>query len=827
MIYPDSFEQKIAFDRIRQYLLNNCLCELGEQHVMEMKFSPGGEALENELEKTNEMRSILMYEEAFPTENFTDPSKILKTLKVEGIIPSLEDIVTLRKSLRTIKAILSYIKREEITEKYPLLSRESSLYTIFPALADSIDRVMDKQGRIKDSASLILKDTRDKIRKKSGQITRKINAILKSSREQGYTETDAEATIRNDRPVIPVNAANKRKLGGIIHGESATGKTVFVEPAAIVEINNEINELESIEKKEINKILLNLADSIRPYIPDLTENFAFMGYIDFLYAKARFAIHIKAILPIKNRTMKMEWHEAIHPLLELNFRQEGKKVVPLNLRLSEEERLLIISGPNAGGKSVCLKTCGLLQYMFQCGLLVPMLENSEMCFFDRIFLDIGDDQSLDNDLSTYSSHLTHMKAFIKYTNEASLVLIDEFGVGTEPVIGGAIAESVLEKINENKSYGLITTHYSNIKHFASENEGVINGAMLFDTQKIEPLYQLVIGRPGNSFAIDLARKTGLPETVLENASKKVGKDYMNLEKYLREIIRDKKYWHNKRDRIKKAERKLDSLYSNYTEELNNFQKEKKKILKEAKNEANAIVETANKKIENTIRKIKESNADKTTTRKVREELDAFSRKKIWEDFENDAIEKKIEEVEKAVEKLIEKSPSLKAKEKGKEKPVADKLDEPEVGDKVQIKGIESKGEIHEIFGNKIIVAYGTMKTTVPMGHIEKIEKQSPKAKKSIKTKTITTNIDQRKFSFKPEIDVRGNRAEEALNKVQSLIDDAAMVSAKSLRVLHGKGNGILRQVIRDYLREMPLVKNVKDEHADHGGTGISIIELDI
>jgi DNA mismatch repair protein MutS2 len=825
VIYPSSFENKIGFDRIRQLVADNCLCELGRLRVLAMSFQTSFDLVRNELDLTEELRKILLFEENLPQEQYIDSTLCLKKIKVEGAYPELNELNELRLSLNTIKALTRFLLGTEIKEKYPALSSKAGHVKLFPYVSDRIETMLDKNGKVKDNASKALKDIRDELKQKQSMVTRRMLSILKSARQDGIVDAEAEITLRNGRPVIPITAGNKRKLGGLIHDESATGKTIFIEPAAVVELNNEIRELEFAEHREIIRILIEFANDIRPYIDSLLEAYDFLGTMDFLRAKARVAITINAIRPILHKLKSFDWKKALHPLLYISHKEEGREVVPLNINLNETDRILLISGPNAGGKSVCLKTTGLLQYMLQCGLLVPMSENSETCIFQNIFIDIGDEQSLENDLSTYSGHLLNMKHFVKFADKNTLILIDEFGSGTEPALGGAIAEAILTELNTRGIYGVITTHYGNLKHFASEIPGIINGAMLFDTAKIQPLFTLAIGRPGSSFAIDIARKIGLPESILKAASEKVGEDYVNFEKHLREIIRDKKYWEEKRSRIRNVEKTLDDLYAKYGNELEDLQKERKKILQQAKAEAQTLLKDANKQVENTIREIKESNADKEKTRDSREKLEEFKKQMDRNSQHTDALDKKMNELHQAGRKLTKNSPELKDAKIIQKKIIEDDKYELSVGDNVRIKDLDTVGEILEINDKSLLVAFGNMITTIDSSKVEMVEKDEPgKAKR--RQHSYSASLNERKLNFKPEIDIRGKRADEALNIVRELIDNAAMVAVKELSILHGKGNGILRQLIRDYLKTVDLVKSVRDAHADRGGTGITIVELD-
>lgn len=820
VIFPENFENKIGFDRIRQMLLELCLCLAGKQLVEEMKFSASYGYISYQLIITNEMKQLLLFEENFPQENYIDARQILDKLKTEGLYPQVEELVQLQKSLNTIRLLKNYFANEGFEIKYPELCKLAADVKIFKFVNEEINRIVDKYGRVKDNASPALKQIRSDIKSKQASVNQRIQKVLQAAKTSGFTDEDAEVTIRNGRPVIPVQANFKRKLGGIIHDESATGKTSFIEPSEIVEITNAIKELEYAERREIIKILTEFANEVRPYIPELSESHQYLGTIDFLRAKAKLALKLNANKPILSQEKTIGWKDATHPLLYLSHKANNQQVVPLSISLNEEEHILVISGPNAGGKSVCLKTIGLLQYMLQNGLLVPSSENSEAGLFSKIFIDIGDEQSIDNDLSTYSSHLSNMKFFTQNANAETLFLIDEFGTGTEPALGGAIAEAILENLIEKHSFGVITTHYANLKHYASEHPGIINGAMMFDTDKIQPLYKLAIGRPGSSFAIDIARKIGLSENILNRARESVGDDHINFDKHLREIIRDKKYWETKRQKIRKVEKKLDELYSKYGNELEQINKERKAIIKQAKEEAKDIVKQANTKVEKTIRIIKEAQAEKEKTAQARHSLVDYQ-KQIPDETGSNKYDKKLDEIKKAEKRLLQHNKDIrptKDVQKKKEEPL-----ELKPGSEIQLEGMSGTGEVLKIEGNKVTVAFGHMQTTVSK---DKLKVTANKSNKKVKGNIVISGaVSKRKVDFKSEIDVRGKRADDALVTIQQYIDDAIMVSCNEVRILHGKGNGVLRQLIRDYVKTVNVVKSVRDEHADRGGSGISIVEF--
>nr|MDA3780291.1 endonuclease MutS2 [Bacteroidales bacterium] len=642
MLYPESFEKKIGFDKIREMIKGNCLCNLGKHKVDKIRFSNSHKFIDNLISQVEEFRQIILMEDNFPLNHFFDTTESLKRISVIGTFLQVEELFNIRRSLETIKAIVKFFKARREEEKYPYLQKLVSGVSIHPFILNRIDQIITGKGRIKDNASSELQNIRREIRLKERSINKQLQSILKSAQKDGYVPLDVSLAIREGRSVIPIDSSDKRKIKGIVVDESSTGKTSYVEPAEIVELNNILKELAYSERREIVKILTDFSDDIRPYIDDLLYSYKFLGTIDFIRAKAKVAIKLNAVKPIFNQKATLNWQEAVHPLLYLSFKKENRLVVPLKIWLnSSNQRILLISGPNAGGKSVCLQTVGMLQYMFQCGLLVPMSENSEMGLFDNLFIDIGDDQSIENDLSTYSSHLYNMKYFVKNANKNTLLLIDEFGTGTEPMLGGSIAEAILDTLNKNNTKGVITTHYTNLKHFASSEDGIENGAMLFDTDKINPLFKLSIGEPGSSFAFEIARKIGLPEDILKSATEKIGKEHIDFDKNLKDIIRDKRYWATKRDKIRKEEKKLDILVENYENEIDSANKTRKEIIKKAKEEANDLLLGANKKIENTIKSIRENQANKEKTKSLRKELELEKNKfKNLEKIDDEKIRRK-------------------------------------------------------------------------------------------------------------------------------------------------------------------------------------------
>jgi DNA mismatch repair protein MutS2 len=831
LIYPEQFELKIGFDRIRELVKEYCLFDPGRERVDEMRFMTDYESILHELKLVEEFGDIQQHEDDFPIQHFIDNREALRKAEVEGTYLLTEEVFGLLKSIDSIRAILHFFKSDE-EEKYPVLGELCRPVKIFPFVAERIQKILNKHGMIRDNASAVLQKIRRSQQEKQGAVSKKLNQVLSRAQKEGWVDADAAPTYRNDRPVIPVMAGNKRKLGGLIHDESATGKTVFIEPAEVVELSNEIRELEYAERREMIQILQEFTTDIRPYIPDLLSSQEFLTTIDFIRARAIFAIRVEAIRPQMKNEQLFDWINARHPLLYLAHQAEKKKVVPLSFQLSDRHRILLISGPNAGGKSVCLKTIGLLQYMLQCGMLVPCDDASLFGIFAGIFIDIGDEQSIDNDLSTYSSHLLNMKFFLKHAAADTLVLIDEFGTGTEPMLGGAIAESILEQLNQAGTSGIITTHYTNLKHFATSSEGIVNGAMLFDHQLMQPLYQLQVGKPGSSFAFEIARKIGLPEEVLSAASEKVGQDHIDFDKHLREIVRDKKYWEVKRQKIRQSERKLEELMGRYEQELQESEKQRKAIVKEARFKADEMLAGANKKIEQTIREIKEAEAEKERTREVRRELEEFrERLEVDKGKEEQKVEKQLKEIRKRGNELETRRPDLRQRSK---KTLAKKQiqEDPEirVGDMVRIEGQEAAGEVMEIKGKNCVVAFGVLKTRTKIGQLQKIlseEAGQLRKRDQSKVNLGEWNVGTRRVHFRPDIDLRGKRADEAMEMVVDFIDEAIMVSSRELRILHGKGNGILRQLIREYLHTVDLVEWYGDAHVDQGGAGITVVRLDV
>ena len=831
MIYPQNFEQKIGFDQIRQLLKDKCLSTLGEERVNEMNFSDHFEEVDELLNQVAEFVRIIQEEDNFPDQFFFDVRPSLKRIRIEGMYMDEQELFDLRRSLETIRDIIRFLQRNDEEESdcpYPSLKKLAGDITVFPQLITKIDGILNKYGKIKDNASTELSRIRRELANTMGSISRSLNSILRNAQSEGYVDKDVAPTMRDGRLVIPVAPGLKRKIKGIVHDESASGKTVFIEPAEVVEANNRIRELEGDERREIIRILTEFSNTLRPSIPEILQSYEFLAEIDFIRAKSHFAIQTNSIKPSLENEQLLDWTMAVHPLLQLSLAKHGKKVVPLDIELNLKRRILIISGPNAGGKSVCLKTVGLLQYMLQCGMLVPMHERSHVGLFGSIFIDIGDEQSIEEDLSTYSSHLTNMKIMMKNCNERSLILIDEFGGGTEPQIGGAIAEAVLKRFNIKGTFGVITTHYQNLKHFAEDHEGVVNGAMLYDRHLMQALFQLQIGNPGSSFAVEIARKIGLPEDVIADASEIVGSEYINADKYLQDIVRDKRYWEGKRQTIRQREKHMEETIARYQAEMEELQKSRKEIIRQAKEEAERLLQESNARIENTIRTIKEAQAEKEKTRLVRQELADFR-----ESIDNLTSKEQEDKIARKMEKLKEKQNRKKEKKQNgtKEQPAVQQTPKTTPiteGCPVRIKGQSSVGEVLEINGKNAVVAFGSIKTTVKTERLERsnaVPQKQESAKSSFVSNQTQDSMYEKKLNFKQDIDVRGMRGDEALQAVTYFVDDAILVGMSRVGILHGTGTGILRTLIRQYLQTIPGVRHFADEHIQLGGAGITVVDL--
>ncbi|MBR5842664.1 MAG: Smr/MutS family protein [Bacteroidaceae bacterium] len=853
MIYPNNFEQKIGFDQIRHILRERCLSTLGKDKVEDMCFVTAPEEVNRRLDEVTEFVRIIQEEDNFPNQHFFDVRPALHRATIEGLYMDEGELFDLRRSLDTIGQIVLFLRRNDGDEeesndsKYPCLEALASDVQSFPTLIRRIDGIVGKFGKIKDNASPTLANIRRELAATTGSISRTLNSILRSAQAEGIVDKDVNPTVRDGRLVIPVAPALKRRIKGIVHDESATGKTVFIEPAEVVEANNRIRELEAEERREVIRILTEFTNEVRPQIPEILESYSFLAEIDFIRAKALTAIAMEGIKPQMHDHPHIDWVEAIHPLLQISLAKHGKKVVPLDIALHRDQRILIISGPNAGGKSVCLKTVGLLQYMLQCGLLIPVKRAGGAGIFESIFIDIGDEQSIEDDLSTYSSHLLNMKNMMREANGRSLILIDEFGSGTEPLIGGAMAEAVLRRFNDKHAYGVITTHYSNLKQFAENHKGVVNGAMLYDRHQMQALYQLQIGNPGSSFAVEIARKIGLPEEVIADASEIVGSEYIQSDKYLQDIVRDKRYWETKRQNIRQKEKQLETLIAQYEGEMEELKKSRKTVIREAKEEMKQLLQESNARIENTIRTIKEAQAEKAQTRQARQEL-AEWREAVTDNSADEyeaRIQRKMEQLRAKQErkKLKKKEGSHLTSPKGEETKTSSTQSSSlggneggrgslEVGSLVRIKGQQTIGTIEQINGKNAMVTFGMMRTMTKLSKLEPASQEAARQQEAERPRAYTylsketqESISERRLHFKQDIDVRGMRGEEALQAVTYYIDDAVLLSMSRVRILHGTGNGILRTLIRQYLEANPAVASCRDEHVQFGGAGITVVEL--
>ena len=818
MIYPSSLENKIGFDAVRRELERHCVSALGAANVPRLCFSTRRDEVVRWLEETNEFLSIVQTDKEFPLSYYFDLRVVLKEVSTPGTFLSAERLFDLQRLLVTVSQVVRFFATDgDGNTLYPRLRELTSGMQAFPEVSAAIGHVLDKAGNIKDTASPKLHELRVSIARVTSSINGTLRRIIAQGKQEGILDNDVQPSLRDGRLVLPVNAMNKRKLHGIVHDESATGKTVFIEPDAIVEANNRIRETEAEIAREIIRILTEVTDLIRPHLDELAGVLDTLGQLDFIRAKALFAQDVGAQMCHVDRKPVLEWYSAVHPALLLSLRTQGKEVVPLNIALNRQNRILVISGPNAGGKSVCLKTVGIVQYMMQCGLLPPLRDNSHMGLFHDIFIDIGDQQSIENDLSTYSSHLQNMKLFLSKGGKDTLILIDEMGSGTEPQIGGAIAQSILEQLNNLQVMGVVTTHYQNLKHFAEETEGVVNGAMLYDRQHMQPLFQLSVGYPGSSFAIEIARKTGLPHEVIDKASEIVGSDYINMDKYLLDIVRDRRYWENKRQDIRAKEKRLDQLIADYDERLDNIRAEHRQIIHEARSEAQEILRTSNAQIERTIKEIREQQAEKERTKELRRQLDEFKQR----------LNAEVPEEPLRLKEITPKDKPHRKQPKKKTAPAAASKERPlQAGDNVVLKGTTTVGTLISIDEKYALVAFGNIKTRIEADKVERTMRKEKKAKVESLGRVTTDEIRTRQLNFKPDIDVRGMRADEALQAITYFIDDAIQFNAQRVRILHGTGTGALKVAIREYLHSVNGVKSYRDEHVQFGGAGITVVELE-
>lgn len=855
----EKIEQKLGFNKIREQIAGRCSTNYAIQRAHTEEVSCKRETIDKRLRLTDEMRVITIFEQSFPRNGYVDTIHFLKPLETPSAVISLGDMINLKQFLGTLKELTLFFREDKLNSgkslKYPNLFKLAAPVIYPPEILYRIDEIVDRHGEVKDTASPQLQEIRRSLREKENSVSRRVQSVLKRAKDEGIVDLDAKVSVREGKILIPVDAGAKKRLPGYVYDESATGKTVYIEPAEVVELNNEVRELYFAQQREIARILAEFSDFVRPFIPELLAGARFVGEIDFLLAKAKVALDMESGMPIISSENELKLIRARHPLLEAALKKEGKPIVPLTLTLTPAKHLLIISGPNAGGKSVCLKTTGLLQYMFQWGMLIPASEASELRIFKEIFIDIGDEQSLENDLSTYSSHLTNMKEMLLSADKDSLVLIDEFGSGTEPAAGGAIAEAILREIDSKGVYGVITTHYTNLKYYAqnmsgTEKNGAINGAMQFDVGKIMPLFNLEIGLPGNSFAFELARKIGLPDKIIKDAQEVAGNGFVDLERQLRRISKNKRALDEKLQRIKITDKTLEGVTERYQKELVDIQKNKKEIIEEAKREARELIAEANKRIEQTIKEIKEAQAERERTIIARKNLGEF--KESINELTATESDKKIEA---QMNKLIERKKRKEERKARGEKAMANrgKMQSPDesmngaaqdtasvekkagfdIGDKVRIKDNGMVGEILTVGKNWVNVAVGSIISKVSMSGVELISnnefagKLKSAGKVTLKSSgIISDSINERKLNFKPSIDIRGQRLDEALDSATRFIDDAMMVGSSEVKILHGKGNGILKEEIRKFLLTMPGVVSCKDEDIRYGGSGITVVTLE-
>ena len=814
-------EAKLGFDKIRRMISDKCLTEYAAERVEGEQLSTDPRVIRQRLLLTDEMRLILMFEDNFPTTGYIDSLPMLEPLQKEGSSIDTLGMGKLKTMLDTTRRVVAFFSSIK-DGVYPNLKHIAAAVSTYPEVLRRIETILDKYGDIKDSASDALFGIRKELRDKENAISKKAAAVLRKAQEEGVADSDAAVTVRDGKFLIPVSADRKRRIQGFVYGESSTGKTSFVEPAEVVELENEISELHFEEAREISRILFEFSEFLRPYVPELMGNAEFLGELDFLMAKAQTALSIIAGMPVISEDGDFNLRKARHPLLESALKKEGREIVPLSVTLSPQKHILLISGPNAGGKSVCLKTVGLLQYMFQWGMLIPTSESSELPVFDRIMVSIGDDQNLENDLSTYSSFLCDMRQMLQDADSRTLVLIDEFGSGTEPAAGGAIAEAILSELDRKGVFGVITTHYTNLKLYASASgSGVVNGAMLFDSARIEPMFKLEIGLPGNSFAFELARKMKLPENIVKDAEERAGNEYVGMERNLRKIARNRRALDEKLQKVKHADRALEGLTEQYQQELEDIRKQKKAILDEARAEAEDIVKGAGKQVEKTIRIIKESQAGKEETKQARAELQGFL----------GALEKRQSKQKKERDEYIDRKLAIldKRSKKNREQEKTPHAAPLKVGEKVKVKDNGMVGEVTRVSAKSVTVAIGAISSTMAADKLERISSNEYRdaTRQSVKTRFQRDDsaIMERKLKFSPELDIRGERLADALDIVVHYIDDAIMLNVGSVRIIHGKGTGVLHDEIQKYLRTIPGISSVKDEDIRVGGSGVTIVNF--
>src|SRR5690554_709624 len=793
MLYPVNLESKINFDKIKALIKEACSSSLGSDFVEKIAFSKDIRLVSRLLDQTEEFRQILLSGETFPASNYLNIFPYLNKAKVAGTFLYEDEFHEIRLSLITLRACVDFFSKFQ--EEYPQLFQLLGMVTLDQTLLRAIERVLDEKGKIRNNATKELSLIRSQIIYEESRLRKVMDSVFRLAKSKGYIPDDASITIRGGRMVMPVLAENKRKIQGFIHDESATGQTVFMEPAEVLDINNELKDLEYMERREVQKILTQLTDTLRSFASELRQAYHFLGLVDFIRAKAKFALLINGSRPLLEKTKMIEWTNARHPLLEMALKQQQKKIVPLQVSLDHNKRQLVISGPNAGGKSVTLKTVALLQYMVQCGLLIPVDPRSKCSLFDNFFIDIGDEQNIENDLSTYSSHLMNMKYFTEFADKKTVFFIDEFGTGTEPQFGGAIAEAILVTLNKAGAYGIVTTHYGNLKQVAAKTQGMINGAMRYDVDRLEPLYQLEIGKPGSSFALEIAAKIGISKDIIAYAKEQIGEERVRYDKLLNKLESEKNKYEQVLAETRKKDRLLAQRLSEYQELKDVLEANKKEVLQQAKVQAKGILDEANKKIEETIRTIKEQQADKASTQKARKELDELK-------------------VALKPEKTRLRQPEIKVEE-----------GEIREGDFVRLKDSGTIAEVLTVRNNDVEISIGELKSNVKVSRLEKISSTALKKEKKAISRRTGYDTHTKMTEFSPNLDIRGKRGEEVLFLLQNFIDDGHMLGLKDLRIVHGKEDGILREVTRNLLNGMSSVAKYQDEHADRGGSGVTIVTL--
>jgi DNA mismatch repair protein MutS2 len=799
VIFPPNIEEKIGFDQIRHLLSQMVLSELGQKYVDRIRYSSDRDLVERMLLQSKDFKELLQADQPFPADAYLDLSHLMPKFKLTGAWLTEEEFFNLMRMLRTVEAVFRYF--EQRRDKYTELQKLFSGVAYNPKLMHLVSAKIDEEGRMRPNASPQLASISKEMGEKEREVRKRLNHIYKKAQDAGWT-ADSGITIRNDRLVIPVLAEHKRHLKGFVHDESATGQTYFIEPAEVFDLHNEIRELQLARKREIERILLELTDELRPHMPEVELYQQKLGLVDFIRAKAKLAIELKANMPLLQKEMVIKLYHACHPLLLLHHKKINKSVVPLNVELDVEQRILVISGPNAGGKSVCMKTIALLQYMLQCGLLIPAESHSVCALFQDMLVDIGDDQSIENDLSTYSSHLQHMKYFMEHASRNSLFFIDEFGTGTDPQFGGPIAESVLLQLNQKKAFGVVTTHYSNIKTFANNTPGLLNASMLFDNEQMQPLYLLETGKPGSSHAFEIAQRTGFPKHVLDYAKSRSGHKQLNVDDLLLDLQQDKIEINRLKTELIQKEQDMKKLMSEYEQKNSVLDTQRRQLIQKAKEDALQIVQNANARIEQTIREIKSSKAEPAATKELREQLKQ----------ETEQLKKEV-----VAEVPVIKKPTLHSKQEQKSI---------ELGCTVRIIDSNNVGVVLEMKKDKATVGIGDLRSQIALNRLERISKAEANAAAKVNSSMVKgIDLTEKYQGFTQEINIIGERAEDALRLLRNFIDEAYLLGFKSIRIVHGKGDGILRKLVKDELKRNELVATAAEAHIELGGAGVTIAEI--